>query len=878
MTNTMHIGFVASEHGVSGGSNDIGRLIRQLNQLEEDIKDQLRLLELRVKKPKNKVHRWLNELKGLKRRAGDMNRLESSQIQTLTEELEKHEANKPVVVSNEFVGEDFEDYVKKIWKLLGDDKVFIIGIHGMGGVGKTFLATYMENEIKRKKAFNHVSWVTVSHDFAVFKLQQQIAERMGVNLYGDDERTRATILASELEKIENSVLILDDVWSYIDIEKVGIPLKMNGIKLIITSRLKHVCQQMDCHIIKMGCLGGNLFYAEVWELFWLKFGYHEFPTEVEEIAKSVIYKCNGLPLAINVMARTMKGKDDIQWWKYAVNKLEYLEMEEETLTVLKRSYDYLTDKVLQKCFLHCALLPEFGGKITWATKVVESGMLSEKKSLKEMIDEGFVIIDKLIQHSLLLDSGLVIQMHGLVRNMACHILNESRSCMVKCHHQLIKIPDMREWTADLKIVSLAGNEIEEIAEGTSPECPSLTTLILSFNRIIHIPESFFTCMNALTLLDLSYNDTLTSLPNSLSNLKSLISLLLRGCSQLRYIPPLGQLQKLSKLDISDCSINQVPLGLENLINLKWLDLFRTFFRLPDQNVLSCLTNMQYLDVRDCSNLKAEDVKRMRMLECFAGCFEGLDNYNNYVRQTLNKDYGPKAYFIIYCDGVYEDEDDCILYKKEFNRRRLEIVENLTELPCLLPRDLEDLRVRENYEWEYLCAALSSKKPPPLKTIQIRYLAELKRLFCLGNGCSTCTFIQSQHIDDFCILNRQTRMEVFRHLKHFEISRCNKIEMLFTPELVSSLQQLKSIEVYGCLSIKEIFGDNPLQVELSNLTKLKLRDLPELHTVCKQDLVCASQNALDIENCPNLKERPRTYLCRSFLYSRKWMLSLQNITN
>ncbi|KAL2329714.1 hypothetical protein Fmac_017295 [Flemingia macrophylla] len=856
MTKAIHIGIVGSEHGVSGSSNDIGGLIRHLNQLEEDIKDQLRLLGLRIKEPKDKVFDWLNKLEGLKRRAGDMNQLESSQIQTLTEELEKHKANMPLVVSNEFVGKKFEDNVKKIWKLLEDDTVFIIGIHGMGGVGKTFLATYMESEIKRKKGFNHVLWVTVSHDFTIFRLQQQIAERMGVNLYGDDERTRATILASELEKIENSVLILDDVWRYIDLENVGIPFKMNGIKLIITSRLKHVCQQMDCQpydIITMNCLPDS----EGWELFLLKFGHHEFPPQVEEIAKSVIKKCDGLPLAINVIARTMKGEHDIHWWKHAFDKLINLEMEEEILTVLIRSYDYLTENVLQKRFLHSALLPKIQSKSDWVIKVVESGMLNEKRSLEELTDQGFVIIDKLIQHSLLLEGKFgVIKMHDLVRNMARHILNASHSCMVKCEQQLIKIPEMREWATDLKIVSFAGNYIKEIPNGTSVEYPRLSTLILSSNSISQIPESFFSGMNAMTVLDLSNNRTLTWLPNSLSNLKSLLSLSLQKCSYLKHIPPLGKLQALSKLDISGCCLDQVPLGLENLINLKWLDLSRNKITLPDQSVLSCLTNMQYLDVRHCSNLKAIDLEGMSMLECFSGRFRGRDNYNNYVRQTLNKDYGPKTYFIHFENDDFEDYH--YMMDEEFNSRRL-CIGNCTEMPCLLPRDLVDLRVRHNQEWHYLCVALSSTIHPPLKTIQINFCEKLKMLFCLAEACFICTFIKSQHIAYFRILNYERRMEVFRHLTHFEISHCNEIEMLLTPYLVISLQQLQSIEVECCSSMKKIFVDSPFSVKLPKLTKLKLRDLPKLHSVCKQDLLCASPEALDIEGCPNLIGLPTVFL-------------------
>jgi len=50
-------------------------------------------------------------------------------------------------------------------------------------------------------------------------------------------------------------------------------------------------------------------------------------------------------------------------------------------------------------------------------------------------------------------------------------MNQSHTYMVKCHEMLSDLPLMQEWTVDLEVVSLAGNEIEEIPEGTSPHCP-----------------------------------------------------------------------------------------------------------------------------------------------------------------------------------------------------------------------------------------------------------------------------------------------------------------------------------------------------------------------------------------------------------------------
>nr|XP_007139337.1 hypothetical protein PHAVU_008G020900g [Phaseolus vulgaris]ESW11331.1 hypothetical protein PHAVU_008G020900g [Phaseolus vulgaris] len=408
-------------------------IISDLTSKEEDIHIRLQL-QSHGKKRKREVDDWLNGLQDMKQRAIDiknsLNQFGSSyvqeeeiyladisekrkQIKWLTKEVEKHEKEKPSVLSNEFVGREFGKNVRKIRKLLKDDRVSIVAIHGIGGVGKTFLATYMQSEIKRNKTFNDVLWVTVSYGFTIFKLQNLIAEKIKVELYGDDERKRTKILARELEKRKKIVVILDDVWTYIDLKKVGIPLGVKGIKLIITSRLKHVFEQMDCQPINMISVNPfpHYFCDEAWELFLLKHGQGWTPStlspEVENIARDV---CD------------CSRKTDIHWWRYVLNKLETLEMgvemQEEVLSVLRRSYDNLIEKDGQKCFLYSALLPNDLEKDDLIMKLVDMGLLNGKRSLKEIFDEGNVMLDKLINHSLLSANYLTVTMHGLVRKMA----------------------------------------------------------------------------------------------------------------------------------------------------------------------------------------------------------------------------------------------------------------------------------------------------------------------------------------------------------------------------------------------------------------------------------------------------------------------------
>ncbi|KAH1156504.1 hypothetical protein AAZX31_18G260600 [Glycine max] len=867
------LGGDVEDHAVNGGSNGddaltINRLLSDLAWEEDYFDKRLQWREFQGNKRERQHDDWLDELKDLKKRAIDVkNSLhQSGSTNEFPKPSELDDEYDDLLEENPWVSRD--ENVKEMWDLLEDEEVFIIGIDGMGGVGKTFMATHIKNEIKRKGTFKDVFWVTVSDDFTTFKLQHDIAETIQVKLYGD-EMTRATILTSELEKREKTLLILDDVWDYIDLQKVGIPL--NGIKLIITTRLKHVCLQMDC-------LPNNIITIfpfeeeEAWELFLLKLGHRgtpaRLPPHVLEIARSVVMKCYGLPLGISVMARTMKGKDEIHWWRHALNKLDRLEMGEEVLSVLKRSYDNLIEKDIQKCFLQSALFPNDISQEQWVMMVFESGLLNGKGSLEEIFDEARVIVDKLINHSLLL-GGWRLRMNGLVRKMACNILNENHTYMIKCHENLTKIPQMREWTADLEAVSLAGNEIEEIAEGTSPNCPRLSTFILSRNSISHIPKCFFRHMNALTLLDLSYNYELTSLPKSLSKLRSLTSLVLRECRQLEYIPPLGDLHALSRLDISGCdSLLRVPEGLQNLKKLQCLNLSRDLYL---SLLLGCalpgLSNMQYLDLRGWSGIIVEDVKGMTKLECFAGSFLDQDNYNRYVQEIQDTGYGPQTYFIYF--GKFDDFPLGFRTLVMDLKRPRVYFGDCDELPYLLPRDLAELLVIGNDQWECLCAALSSNGSLSLKDINIRDCTKLKSLFCVS--CPLCTNIQNlkslklDNLDSLSVICKEdvagltqslSRSEVFSHLKELSIIRCDQIEKLLTAGLVAQLQNLESISVSYCKSIKEIFaGDSSDNIALPNLTKLQLYRLPELKTVCKGILLCNSLDILGIDDCPN-HEKPR----------------------
>jgi disease resistance protein RPS2 len=110
----------------------------------------------------------------------------------------------------------------------------------MGGVGKTTLVMHMYNQLLcRPDTFSHVYWITVSQDTSIKKLQGSIGRCIGLNLFNEDEEWhRAVEMRKELMKKQKWVLILDDLWNTIELQMLGVLVKVKGCKLILTTRSK----------------------------------------------------------------------------------------------------------------------------------------------------------------------------------------------------------------------------------------------------------------------------------------------------------------------------------------------------------------------------------------------------------------------------------------------------------------------------------------------------------------------------------------------------------------------------------------------------------------------------------------------------------------
>lgn len=245
---------------------------------------------------------------------------------------------------------------EKVWQgLTTEGSPLIHGIYGMAGVGKTRMAEQICKEAHEKKIFDKVVMIVAVGNFD--DIQWRIARHLGLNFNPQDSvETRASQLKNSLTEVSKILIILDDVWSEIPLDAIGISFgDHEGSKILLTSRDEYVCLQNNCqHPVEIGTLECN----EAWNMFRDIVGIGTLDSlRDKSLAKDVCTKCAGLPLFIQLLGTALKFRPQVRW----VDALNILKKDDGIEWNIDNVWEVLFDNLVEDaapCLFLCSLYPE----------------------------------------------------------------------------------------------------------------------------------------------------------------------------------------------------------------------------------------------------------------------------------------------------------------------------------------------------------------------------------------------------------------------------------------------------------------------------------------------------------------------------------------
>jgi hypothetical protein len=334
--------------------------------------------------------------------------------------LSKHPVNSKGLIGIDKSVAHLESLLQKESK-----KVRVIGIWGMGGIGKTTIAEeiFSQNCLEYEGCcfLPKVSEELTRHGMKSLK------ENLFSTLLAEDVKIDTpNRLSSDIERRIGRMkvlIVLDDVKDTDQLEMLFGTLDWfrSDSRIIVTTRDKQVLIANEADdIFEVGVLDSG----EALELFNLNaFKQSHLEMDFFDISKRVVNYAKGIPLVLKVLAHLLCGKDK-EVWESQLDKLKRLPSK-KVYDVMRLSYDDL-DRLEQKYFLDIACF--FNGlnlKVDYM-KLLLKDCESDNSvvvGLERLKDKALITISK----------DNVISMHDIIQELGREIVRqESRGDLRSC--------------------------------------------------------------------------------------------------------------------------------------------------------------------------------------------------------------------------------------------------------------------------------------------------------------------------------------------------------------------------------------------------------------------------------------------------------------
>ncbi|PRQ53791.1 putative powdery mildew resistance protein, RPW8 [Rosa chinensis] len=677
--------------------------------------------------------------------------------------------------------------LEKLKTELFKDEVSRLVLTGPGGCGKTTLASkFCQDQDVKDKFKNNIFFVTVSKKPNLELIMKVLYKQKGYEVPTFQNGVFPVKWLQQIVKEKGNdplLLVLDDVWSGSESVLQTFEFKMSNYKILVTSRSEFLgfgssyrlqlldndnAMQLFHHTASLGDKSSHI------------------PTH---LSKEIVKRCNGFPLAITVVGRSLCGKP-IEMWRSRVIEwskgYSILDFETELLLRLKTSLDALDNEMpmVKECFLDLGVFPEDATiEVTalidmWAELYdLDLGTLCIAK-LYELNNRSLANLSRFRGIGLIVEedgdySDYTVKQHDLLRELA--IYHSKRDPMEHRERVIIEISgnNLPKWWSEQKYQPIKARLVSISTDGEfsvkwpDMQLPEAQVLVLNFQTQYNfaLPECVekMEKLKMLVLINSSFYNNIDNfqLLDSLSNLRSIR---LDGLNLSFITESPVQLKTLHKLYlVNGESLGNGPVKLSHVFpNLKemFIDWFIKLEELPAE--LCELIELTKLTISSCNvlsslpeaigNLVNLEVLRLRYNLELSEVPDSIGNLNKL-----------KKFEISAC------------YKIE------KLPEHIGELKCLT-----NLRIM----WCDLLSALPEAigNLVNLEVLSLRFCARLSELPESIRNLKKLNFLDIHNCRKIKELPEQ--IGELKSLRMLQMSRCSELRNL--PQSVSDLEQLEEV--------------------------------------------------------------------------------------
>ncbi|CAM0951010.1 unnamed protein product [Alopecurus aequalis] len=511
-------------------------------------------------------------------------------------------------------------------------EISIISIVGPVGLGKTILAQLVFNDA-RTKAFRFRIWVHVS-------MGNVILEKIGRDIVSQTtERIEGNM---QLQSIKNAVqtvlnkysclIVLDSLWGkdeeVHELKQMLLTGRQTESKIIVTTHSNKVANLVATsppynlsRVSEDDCL--NIFSQRAMTG-------HGDPL-FREYGDEIVRRCDGTPLVANFLGSVVNAqRQRREIWQAAKDK-EMWKIEEDypedKISPLFPSFKivyYNMPHELRLCFVYCSIFPK--GSLIGKKKLIQQwialdmiesrhGTLPLDVTAEKYIDELKaiyflqVVEGRQITAEIANASEEMLCMHNLAHDLARSVASEDILVILDAENE------RNNRYCDYRYAQVSASSLHSIDSKAWPSKARSLIFKSSGTELEHVSE-VLSVNKYLRVLDLS-ECSVNEIPAPIFQLKQLRYLDASTLSITTLPPQISSFNKLQTLDLSETELMELPSFLSNLKGLNYLNL-QGCLKLQELNSLDLLHDLHYLNLSSCPEVRSfpesiENLTKLRFL-------------------------------------------------------------------------------------------------------------------------------------------------------------------------------------------------------------------------------------------------------------------------